>query len=210
MVNLTATTIAAAQAAQRKYYVPASVTLAQYGLESTYGQHMPVGSNNPFGIKAVGDQPSVLATTHEVIGGRTVTVKAKFRKFDSIEEAFDAHGALLGNNPLYKPAIEAWLSGSLGLGVMLMAKHYASDPHYADELLQIIKSEGFTKYDTLPAAPHPAPVPQPAPAAPAPSARVPTTPQAPTPKPATSTAKPFWLELLEGLLSIFKVVPRGK
>ena len=34
---------------------------------------MPPGSNNPFGIKAVGDQPSVESPTREVINGENVT-----------------------------------------------------------------------------------------------------------------------------------------
>jgi hypothetical protein len=53
--------INAAQATQDRWGVPASVTLAQWALESRYGASMPVGSNNPFGIKAVSGQPFVEA-----------------------------------------------------------------------------------------------------------------------------------------------------
>lgn len=44
--------IAAAQAAPARWGAPASITMAQWALESGGGQHMPKGSNNPFGIKA--------------------------------------------------------------------------------------------------------------------------------------------------------------
>jgi len=62
--------ISAAQTAQAAYGVPASVTLAQWALESDYGQHMPQGSNNPFGIKAKPGQDSVMARPSEYVGGR--------------------------------------------------------------------------------------------------------------------------------------------
>ena len=45
----------AAVASRRKWTVPASITIAQWAVESAWGASMPPGSNNPFGIKAVGD-----------------------------------------------------------------------------------------------------------------------------------------------------------
>jgi len=95
MSNFPADVVQAAISSMHKWKVPASVTLAQWALESGFGQHMPAGSNNPFGMKAVAGQPFVTATTHEVVNGKTITVEAKFRKFNSIAEAFDAHGQLL-------------------------------------------------------------------------------------------------------------------
>ena len=75
--------IAAAQASQQKWGVPASVTLAQFILESDWGRKMPGGpsSNNPFGMKAVAGQPSVEASTHEVRDGQTIEITAPFRNF---------------------------------------------------------------------------------------------------------------------------------
>ena len=96
--------IAAAQAAQKKHGIPASVTLAQYAQESSAGKHMPIGSNNPFGIKAVGDQPYVTAWTQEVVDGKLVRVQQNFRKYDSIDDAFDDHGRLLAQSKHYAKA----------------------------------------------------------------------------------------------------------
>ena len=76
--------IAAAQASHAKWKIPASVTLAQWAWESGWGRHMPAGSNNPFGIKAVKGQPQVEASTREVVQGRSVTVSQPFRKFASL------------------------------------------------------------------------------------------------------------------------------
>ena len=74
----------AAVASRRRWSVPASVTVAQWAVESAWGAAMPPGSNNPFGIKAVGDQPAVESPTREVINGENVVVTAKFRVFESI------------------------------------------------------------------------------------------------------------------------------
>ncbi|WP_369693039.1 glucosaminidase domain-containing protein [Komagataeibacter diospyri] len=40
--------------------VPASITIAQWMLESGFGQHMPPHFNNPFGIKAARDRNFVM------------------------------------------------------------------------------------------------------------------------------------------------------
>src|ERR1700722_17849140 len=64
--TIPASVIVAAQAAHKTFYSLgpfASVTLAQWAVESDYGRAMPAGSNNPFGIKAFGDQPYVEAMT---------------------------------------------------------------------------------------------------------------------------------------------------
>ena len=71
--------IAAAKRSAGLWKIPASVTLAQWALESGWGKHTPPGSNNPFGIKAIGDQPAVESPTREVINGENVVITAKFR-----------------------------------------------------------------------------------------------------------------------------------
>ncbi|MDX2291417.1 MULTISPECIES: glucosaminidase domain-containing protein, partial [Streptomyces] len=77
--------IAAARDARRQWQVPASVSLAQWALESGHGAHMPLGSNNPFGIKARAGEPSVTSRTREVNAqGQEYYIEAPFRKFDSV------------------------------------------------------------------------------------------------------------------------------
>ena len=75
--------IDAAIASWKHWKVPASVTLAQWVVESAWGAAMPPGSNNPFGIKATEQQPGVDSGTHEVVNGETITITARFRRFDS-------------------------------------------------------------------------------------------------------------------------------
>ena len=54
---------------------------------------MPPDSNNPFGIKAMAQQPAVESPTREVIAGESVTIIARFRKFDSLTDAFEQQPA---------------------------------------------------------------------------------------------------------------------
>lgn len=148
MGKLAPSVIEAAQDGDRHYNVPASVSLAQFILESGWGQHMPPGSNNPFGIKARKGRPSVTVRTREVDKrGNSFYVNAAFRKFASLSEAFDAHAALLATAPVYAPAMAAWGHGDLKGGIALMAMHYATDPGYARTLLNLITSLKLTQYD---------------------------------------------------------------
>ena len=95
----------AAVASRQKWTVPASVTIAQWAVESAWGASMPPGSNNPFGIKAIGDQPAVESPTREVIDGENIVITARFREFNSLAQAFDEHGRLLATSSHYKDAM---------------------------------------------------------------------------------------------------------
>lgn len=183
MPTITPEVIAAAQASQAKWNVPASVTIAQYGLESAWGTRMPKGSNNPFGIKAKAGEPAVVATTVDIVH------QQPFRKYASIAEAFDDHGALLNRVALYKPAIKAWLKGDLTGGITLMAAHYATDPHYVSKLRTIINDNDLTRYDKTPAVL--------VPVSPTVVQQVPLPPIA---TPAAPTAATSWITVLLGLL----------
>ena len=137
--------IAAAQMAEAQWHIPASVQIAQYGLESGWGAHMPPGSNNPFGIKALPGQPASATLTREVIGGRDVVIHAGFRVFASITEAFDAHAELLATAGCYAharsllPDVDAFCNALTGV--------YATDPNYGAELIRIIQGDDLTRYD---------------------------------------------------------------
>jgi flagellum-specific peptidoglycan hydrolase FlgJ len=139
--------IAAAQQAQARWLVPASVTIAQWAIESGYGAHMPAGSNNSFGIKARPGQPSVEAITAEFIGGRTIHLMQPFRKFASAAEAFDLHAQLLHDGRPYQHAMtfsshpDAFANALTGI--------YATDPHYGRSLIALMKALNLYQYDRL-------------------------------------------------------------
>ncbi|HEX3399325.1 MAG TPA: glucosaminidase domain-containing protein [Acetobacteraceae bacterium] len=135
----------AAIASRNRWSVPASITVAQWAVESAWGASMPPGSNNPFGIKAVADQPAVESPTREVINGETVVMTAKFRVFDSLSQAFDEHGRLLATAPAYGDAMkvkqdpEAFADALTGV--------YATDPAYGYTLKWVMQNYGLAQYD---------------------------------------------------------------
>ncbi len=145
--GLSSEVIAAARASHQKWSVPASVTLAQFILELNWGRSMPGGlsSNNPFGIKARAGEASVAAQTHEVEHGETIAITARFRKFASIADAFDAHGALLATARVYAPAMahkddpDAFADALTG--------RYATDPRYGAKLKSLMRAQDLYQYD---------------------------------------------------------------
>jgi Mannosyl-glycoprotein endo-beta-N-acetylglucosaminidase len=143
--GFTAEVIDAARVSETKWKIPACVSLAQWAQESAFGKAMPAGSQNPFGIKAVGDQDFVLARTRELEGGHYVYVMQKFRKFPSLDDAFDAHGRLLATGEPYAramamlPDFDKFCEALTGV--------YATDPHYGDELIKLINTYNLASYD---------------------------------------------------------------
>ncbi len=142
--------VSAAQRTQTEWGVPASVTIAQWMLESGWGRHMPQDSNNPFGIKAGRGQPSVSATTHEEVNGRMVRITAQFRKFDSLDEAFSAHGRLLATHPAYAQA-RTHLNDPDAYADAL-THHYATDSGYGRMLRQEMRAYNLHQFDQVPAS----------------------------------------------------------
>jgi hypothetical protein len=137
--------IAAAKASHDTWHVPASVSLAQWAVESNWGKSMPSGSNNPFGIKAVGDQPFVESSTREVINGENVVITARFRKFDSMVDAFDQHGKLLATAAPYRHAME--LCDDPDAFADALTGVYATDPNYGTVLKRVMHQYNLTSYD---------------------------------------------------------------
>lgn len=131
-----------------EFGIPASVTLAQYCLESDFGERMPPGSNNPFGIKATGEQPAVSTQTHEVTkDGKTYPVIARFRRFNTLQAAFDAHARLLADAPAYaKARAMLRIHGAIEFAHCLTGV-YATDPLYGDKLEMLIEHYNLLIYD---------------------------------------------------------------
>lgn len=144
--------IAAAQAAMRATGVPASVSLAQCGVESAWGSkpigfdlEPPVVTFNYFGIKAAAGQPQVTVPTHEQVHNQLVLVDAAFRRFASLEEAFTAHAALIAHDHRYAEAMAAL--PDLDRFIALMAAVYATWSGYGALLATIVRQDGLAQYD---------------------------------------------------------------
>lgn len=127
--------VEAARAAQEKYGVPASVQLAQYGLESDFGRSgLAQRSNNPFGIHAAPGQDFVWGYDSDAKGNRART---KFRKFSSLAEAFESHARLLATSPAYAEARKH--TGDPMAFADALTGRYASDPQYGAKLKAMMR-----------------------------------------------------------------------
>lgn len=136
--------IAAAQKANTRWGVPASVSIAQWKLESGNGAHQP--GFNCFGIKArPGELAQTLTTTEYSRLRGYYKVAQTFRRFTSIAEAFDAHAQLLATAGVYAKARAAL--PDVNFYIRLMGARYATDPHYAEKLIAIIDQSGLRQFD---------------------------------------------------------------
>jgi flagellum-specific peptidoglycan hydrolase FlgJ len=134
----------AARASQKKYGVPASVTIAQAILESAWGKRAL--GNNYFGIKArVGEAYQEFTTTEY---NQTIKQKLvdKFRVFPSAQASFDAHGKLLSTTKKYAAAMSV-AHDPLAFALQLQRCGYATDPNYPKSLAALIQQWKLTQYD---------------------------------------------------------------
>jgi hypothetical protein len=135
----------AAIAGRRKWGVPVSVTLAQWALESNWGAAMPAGSNNPFGIKASRGQASAdAATEEENPDGTRVTIIGTFRKFSTLDQAFEEHAKLLATNPVYAGAMANKDDPNKFADGL---KKYATASNYTSTLKTWMKVHDLYQYD---------------------------------------------------------------
>lgn len=133
----------ALQAAQSSGIHPYLI-LAQAALESGWGKREILTaegkpSHNLFGIKATGDWQGKTTeiTTTEYINGTPQKIKAAFRVYDSYAESLSDYARLLKNNPRYQRVAQ---SSSAEQGAhALQAGGYATDPAYANKLINIIQ-----------------------------------------------------------------------
>lgn len=139
MIKFTAEDIYLAQQTEAIYGVPASVTLAQYALESGYGSSkLATQANNYFGI-----------TGSNKNTGASVTMSGRsWAAYDSKAESFMDHGRLLSTD-LYANAHQN--TTDAGAYIDAIAEIYApsSDGNsgYAAKLKSIIQTNDLTQYD---------------------------------------------------------------
>jgi len=136
--------ISAAKRSQVKWNIPASISIAQWALESNWGRSLS-GKYNPFGIKALLGQPYTERMTWEVIRGKHIRLVQKFADFTSFDQAFDLHGKLLAQGKPYAtartvlPDADKFADALTGV--------YATDPKYGAKLRSIMKSNKLYQYD---------------------------------------------------------------
>ncbi len=129
---------AAARASSASSGFPPLIAVAQAALESSYGEsQLAKVANNYFGVKAHGTNPWVAMPTCEFIRGRCRRVIARFARYDSMAESFADRDRILSSLACYADA-RACAFDPEGFARAL-ARHWATDPEYADKVLQIYR-----------------------------------------------------------------------
>ena len=125
--------------------VSADVLVAQSALETGWGKKIiqtsaGENSHNLFGIKAHGDWQgrSASVNTLEFMDGTMQQTRDSFRVYDSYAESFEDYAGLLLNSPRYSEAVNNG-HDSGGFITALQTAGYATDPEYADKVINILQ-----------------------------------------------------------------------
>jgi LysM repeat protein len=122
--------------------VPASITLAQGMLESSYGNSaLAVYANNHFGIKC-----------HETWTGETYIqddddTNECFRKYPSVYDSYTDHSLFLKSRSRYASLFELKITDYKGWAKGLKQAGYATHPKYAEDLIVLIEKHKLYEYD---------------------------------------------------------------
>jgi flagellum-specific peptidoglycan hydrolase FlgJ len=149
-----------AQAAQKKWGVPASVTITQAILESSnaagWGQsQLAREANNFFGIKAehLNDPETYIELpTTEFVHGEVEHIEAGFERYIDPQDSFDDHARLLATAKRYAPAM-AERADSDTFACRLQTCGYSTSPTYAKQLIAIMRLYDLTQFDIPPEDP---------------------------------------------------------
>ena len=125
-----------------RYHIPASITLAQGLLESGAGRSdLARQGNNHFGIKC-----------HNGWTGPTVYFDDDqrndcFRAYGSARDSYEDHSLFLVKGRRYASLFKLKLTDYKGWARGLKAAGYATNPRYADHLIEIIEVYKLYEYD---------------------------------------------------------------
>jgi flagellar protein FlgJ len=135
-----------AEAASAATGIPAKFMIGQAALESGWGKREirnadGSSSHNLFGIKAGPGWKGKVATavTTEYVNGVAQTRVEKFRAYDSYADSFKDYAKLLQDNPRYEKVL-ASAGDAHQFARGLQRAGYATDPHYAAKLSNIISN----------------------------------------------------------------------
>lgn len=135
--------IDSAKACEAKSGVPWRFTIAQGALESAWGESMLAKQGrNLFGVKADRSWRGDVLTlpTREFLGGKWVTIDARWRKYKTWQECIDDHAKFFRVNRRYANCFSC--TTAEGFAIEVAKAGYATDPAYGAKLVATIKSLG--------------------------------------------------------------------
>ena len=127
-----------------------SIIVAQAILESARGtSELARKANNLFGIKGNYNGQSYTVKTKEYLNGKWTTVNAAFKKYPSYRESIIDHGNFFTSTPWrtqnYKRVLNA--KDYKTQAKALQACGYATDPQYANKLINLIETNNLSSLD---------------------------------------------------------------
>ncbi len=126
----------------KEYKIPASITLAQGLLESGAGRsELARKSNNHFGIKC-GSRWRGRSVRHDDDARNEC-----FRAYRNVRDSYEDHSRFLATGARYAFLFRLDITDYKGWARGLKRAGYATDPSYANRLIQIIEDYGLYKYD---------------------------------------------------------------
>lgn len=127
---------------QKSHGIPASIILAQGLLESGAGKsRLAVEANNHFGIKCHD-------WTKDKIYHDDDQRQECFRKYRHASESFEDHSLFLVNRPRYKSLFQLKPTDYVAWAYGLKNAGYATDPNYAQKIINLIEKYDLHAYDT--------------------------------------------------------------
>ncbi|MBP7486516.1 MAG: glucosaminidase domain-containing protein [Parabacteroides sp.] len=128
---------------QKKYKIPASITLSQGLLESGAGQSsLARQSNNHFGIKCHSDWRGGRVYHDDDLRGEC------FRKYDQVEDSYTDHSKFIAFRPRYSVLFDLDLKDYKGWAKGLQQCGYATDRAYANKLIKVIEDYELYRFDS--------------------------------------------------------------
>ena len=125
-----------------KWKIPASITLAQGLLESGAGEStLARRGNNHFGIKCHGWAGKTLYQDDD-------RRNECFRSYNSAFDSYEDHSRFLASGQRYRQLFNLKITDYKGWARGLKAAGYATNPKYADRLIEIIQLYRLYEYDT--------------------------------------------------------------
>jgi len=135
---------------QSEVGLPPSLVTAMAINETGWGNsELSSRVNNYFGIKAEvgeGSLGRMVFDTREVVDGRTITVRAPFRAYRSLDESVQDLRAFLHTNSRYD-AVWTRAEDPRASARALARAGYATDPEWADKLIGLIDGFGLDALD---------------------------------------------------------------
>ena len=125
----------------KKYRIPASITLAQGVFESGAGRSdLARKGNNHFGIKCHGWQGKTVRANDDA-------PNECFRAYDNAWQSYEDHSRFLVNSSRYRKLFSLSITDYRGWARGLKAAGYATNPRYADKLIELIELYKLHQYD---------------------------------------------------------------